>query len=45
MYPSFRGRRLNQPNFTGDVIEEITFLIGNKKNENFILLLGTIVLK
>jgi hypothetical protein len=45
MYPSFRGRRLNQPNFADDVIEEVTFLIGNKKNENFKLLLDKIALK
>jgi len=45
MYPSFRGRRLNQPNFADDVIEEVTFLIGNKKDENFKLLLDKIALK
>jgi hypothetical protein len=45
MYPSFRGRRLEQPNFSDDAIEEVTFLIGNKKNENFKLLLDTIELK
>jgi hypothetical protein len=45
MYPSFRGRRLNQPNFSNDYIEEITFLVGNKKNENFKLLLDTIEVK
>jgi hypothetical protein len=45
MYPSFRGRRLDQPNFSDDAIEEVTFLIGNKKNENFKLLLDTIELK
>jgi hypothetical protein len=28
--PSFR-RKLNQPNFSKDTIEEITFLIGTKK--------------
>ena len=45
MYPSFRGRRINQPNFSGDYIEEIRFLIGNKKNEKFKLVLDKIVLK
>lgn len=44
MYPSFRGRRLNQPNFSGDQIEEVTFLIGNKKEEDFELLIDTIEL-
>jgi hypothetical protein len=35
LYPSFRGQTLNLPNFKGDFIEEIVFLIGNKKNESF----------
>jgi hypothetical protein len=39
MYPSFRGRRLNQPNFSTHYMEEIAFLIGNKKEENFELLI------
>ena len=33
MYPSFRGRKLDKPNFPKEYIEEIGFLIGNKKNE------------
>lgn len=45
MYPSFRGRRLDQPNFSKDYIEEITFLIGNKKEEAFKLLIDNIVLR
>ncbi|MEO6901847.1 MAG: CIA30 family protein [Bacteroidia bacterium] len=45
MYPSFRGRRLNQPNFSDDHMEEITFLIGNKKKEQFKLLIDQIELK
>ena len=45
MYPSFRGRRLNQPNFSDNSIEEITFLIGNKKNERFKLMIDKIVLE
>jgi hypothetical protein len=45
MYPSFRGRKLNLPNFSDTSIEEVTFLIGNKKNENFKLLLDKIELK
>ena len=45
MYPSFRGRRLNQPNFSSDFIEEVAFLIGNKKKERFKLVLDNIVLK
>ncbi|WP_239540849.1 CIA30 family protein [Cryomorpha ignava] len=45
MYPSYRGRRLDQPNFSAESIEEITFLIGNKKNEQFKLLIDKIELK
>lgn len=35
MYPSFRGMRLNMPNFPGKQLEECSFLISNKKNETF----------
>ena len=45
MYPSFRGRRLDQPNFSNDYIEEITFLIGNKNQEIFKLMIDKIELK
>ena len=45
MYPSFRGRRLDQPNFSADSIEEVAFLIGNKKKEEFKLLLDKIELQ
>ncbi len=45
MYPSFRGRKLDQPNFSNDGIEEITFLIGNKNKEKFLLLIDKIELK
>jgi len=44
MYPSFRGRKLDQPNFSHSFIEEVTFLIGNKKNEKFKLLIDKIEL-
>jgi hypothetical protein len=33
---------MNIPNFTGDSFEEIVFLIGNKKNESFALVLDRI---
>lgn len=36
-YPSFRGNTLNMPNYEGDFMEEVTFLIGNKKKESFAL--------
>ena len=44
MYPSFRGRKLDMPNFSKDHIEEIVFLIGNKRTENFRLLIDKIAL-
>lgn len=45
MYPSFRGRKLNKPDFNGNKIVELTFLIGNKKAESFVLELDKIWLK
>ena len=42
LYPSFRGRKLNLPNFDSDSFEEIVFLIGNGKNESFKLILDKI---
>ena len=45
MYPSFRGRKLDEPNFFHKSIEEVTFLIANKKNEEFILLIDKIELR
>jgi NADH dehydrogenase [ubiquinone] 1 alpha subcomplex assembly factor 1 len=44
MYPSYRGRKLDLPNFSKNQIEEIVFLIGNKKPDNFKLLLDKIEL-
>lgn len=44
-YPSFRGRRLNQPNYPGEALEEIGFLIGNKQAEDFTLLIDKIELE
>jgi hypothetical protein len=43
-YATFRGRRLNLPNFSAGIIEEITFLIANKKAEQFTLEIATIEL-
>lgn len=37
MVPSFRGRRVNLPNYPGEILEEIAFLIGNGKQEVFAL--------
>lgn len=35
MYPRFRGNNLNMPNYEGETLAEIAFLIGNKVKENF----------
>lgn len=35
MYPSFRGRKLDKPNYPAIHLEQIAFLIGNKKDEEF----------
>lgn len=45
LYPSFRGTKLNLPNYNSNTIEELAFLIGNKKNESFTLMLNKIELK
>ena len=45
LYPSYRGQTLNLPNFDSDSFEEIVFLIGNKKNESFQLVLDKIELE
>ena len=44
MYPSFRGKKLEFPNFSLKTIAEIVFLIGNKKAEEFQLIIGAIQL-
>ena len=44
MYPSFRGKKLELPNFSEETIEEIVFLIGNKKAEEFQLTIASIQL-
>lgn len=45
MYPMFRGRAVDLPNFSNDYLQEITFLIGNKKVDEFVLLIDKIELK
>jgi hypothetical protein len=45
MYPSFRGQKLSMNNFDEASIEEVSILIGNKKNESFKLLIDKIELK
>jgi len=45
MFPSFRGQKLDRPNFRGNTIVELTFLIGNKKAESFKLELQKAIIK
>ena len=45
MYASFRGRRLNMDDFDKDYFEQISILVGNKRNENFELRIKSIELK
>lgn len=45
MYPSFRGNRLALPHFESSSFEEIGFLIGNKKEEHFRLIIDRIELR
>jgi len=42
MYPVYRGRRLNRPDFSHDSIEEVAFLIGNGRPQSFRLLIDKI---
>jgi len=43
--PSFRGRALDLPNFNFDKIEEVRFLIGNKKEQDFELMIDSIYIE
>ncbi len=45
MYPSFRGRKLAMDNFSSEIIQEIAILIGNKKEQRFMLEIDEIYLK
>lgn len=45
MYPAFRGKKLDMSNYSGNYMEEIAFLIGNKKAELFNLEIESIILK
>jgi NADH dehydrogenase [ubiquinone] 1 alpha subcomplex assembly factor 1 len=44
-YPQFRGRKLNTPNFNFENIEQLSFLIANKQEEDFELLIDWIGLE
>lgn len=45
MKPVYRGRSLDMPNFSANSIQEIRFLIGNKKEQDFRLEIDNIELK
>lgn len=45
MYPSFRGRKLDKPNFSAKPFEEIGILFGNKKEEEFRLVIEKVELR
>ena len=44
MYPSWRGMKLDMDNYPGETMEEIAFLISNKKAESFQLEIDNIEL-
>lgn len=45
MFPTYRGRKLDKPNFSNAYFEQISFFIANKKEEKFKLLIKNIALK
>lgn len=45
MYPSFRGQKLELPNYPAQSMEEIAFLISNKTAESFVLEIDRIELE
>jgi len=45
LYPTFRGRQLDMPNYPAISLEEVAFLIANKKAETFQLELDWITLE
>jgi hypothetical protein len=44
MYASFRGRKLKMQNFNNNYFKQISFLVGNKRDERFKLLIEDIIL-
>ena len=44
LYPTFRGKTLDQPNFNHHAIQQLGFLIANKKAQDFELLIDKIIL-
>ncbi|WP_324719936.1 CIA30 family protein [Salinimicrobium sp. HB62] len=45
MKPVFRGRDVDMPNFSANSIQEVRFLIGNKKRQEFRLEIDKIILQ
>ena len=45
MYPSWRGMTLDMPNFPGNTMEELAYLVSNNKAENFKLEIDRISLQ
>ena len=45
MYPSYRGRKLNDQNFNGKQINQLSILISNKLEESFSLLIDKLYIK
>lgn len=45
LYPAFRGRTLDMPNYPAKLLAELSFLISNKKAESFKLELDKITLE
>ena len=45
MIPSFRGSKLDLPNYPGEYLDQFAILIGNKKKEDFELYLDKIELE
>jgi hypothetical protein len=45
MIPQYRGEQLPMTNYPGDQLEQVTFLLGNKKEEQFSLEIDTIIME
>ncbi|QDO93907.1 CIA30 family protein [Formosa sediminum] len=45
MYPTFKGQKLDLPNFNASHIEEVAFLIANKKEEHFKLEIAAVTIE
>jgi hypothetical protein len=45
LVPTFRGRTLNMPDYPAEILHEVAFLIGNKKEEDFHLEIASMQLR